>query len=381
MDLETLSETIDGLVATLARDGAQRWADAESIVALHRQLARLDAVVTMATAAFEAAREWEVDGAQTAAAWVATRCRVPKGVARRTVRVGRALRHLPVCEQAWLAGDLTACHVRTIAAVRRPATEAALARDEHLLVGHARAVGFEAFTKAVAYWDQLADPDGADDDDETRRARRDVYLDRSFAGMWFGRITLDPISGAIVGGELARLERHLFDADWADAKARLGTDPTLSDLARTPGQRRADALVEMATRSRTAPAAGRRPAPLLSVYVGYETLHGRICELADGTVISPASLLAWLDQAYIERAVFAPDGRVEVSHTARLFTGATRRAIELRDRHCTHPYCDKAAVDCQGDHIIAYADHGPTTQDNGTLRCGYHNRLRQTRGP
>ncbi len=44
----------------------------------------------------------------------------------------------------------------------------------------------------------------------------------------------------------------------------------IDELARTSGQRRADALVEMATRSRTAPAEGIRPAPLFSVFVSYE---------------------------------------------------------------------------------------------------------------
>ncbi|HXA31454.1 MAG TPA: HNH endonuclease signature motif containing protein, partial [Acidimicrobiales bacterium] len=88
-----------------------------------------------------------------------------------------------------------------------------------------------------------------------------------------------------------------------------------------------------------------------------------------------------LDEAYIERAVYRPDNRVEVSETTRLFTGATRRAIELRDRQCTHPYCDRPASDCQADHIIPYADDGPTNQENGRLLCGFHNRLRNGRPP
>ena len=31
-----------------------------------------------------------------------------------------------------------------------------------------------------------------------------------------------------------------------------------------------------------------------------------------------------------------PPGRVEVSTKARLFSGAARRALELRDRDCVH---------------------------------------------
>jgi len=126
---------------------------------------------------------------------------------------------------------------------------------------------------------------------------------------------------------------------------------------------------------------GRRPAPLFSVFVGYETLHGRICELAGGAALAPGALLGWLDQAYLERAVFGPDARVEVSHTQRLFTGATRRAVELRDRQCMHPFCDQPIDRCQVDHIVAFEDGGPTTQANGQLYCGFHNRLKQRRPP
>jgi len=377
MDVAVLTEAVDRLRAS---DPAA-FADAESIEALHRQVARLDAFVTEATAAFDAAGNWVPDGARHAAAWLATRCHLPKGQARRLVRRGRRLRDLPGCARAWSDGAITAAQVDVVAALHDEATAAALGRDEELLVAQAASLRYESFVRAAAYWRQLADPDGVEEDAERRRERRAVFLDASFAGMWLGRITLDPLSGSVVAEELARLDRDLFDADRADARARLGRDPVPGDLARTPAQRRADALVEMATRSRMAGTEDRRPAPLLSVVVDYGTLTGRICELADGTVVSPGSLLPWLDEAYLERVVFAPGRRVEVSTTARLFSGATRRAIELRDRACTHPYCDVPAARCQVDHIIPYTEGGPTVEENGRLLCGFHNRLRTGRPP
>ncbi|HUZ09262.1 MAG TPA: DUF222 domain-containing protein, partial [Acidimicrobiales bacterium] len=300
--------------------------------------------------------------------------------ARARVRRGRALRHLGVCAEAWSNGELTAAHVDVIAGLRSAVTQEALARDEAMLVGHARTLGFEHFTRAATYWEQLADPDGVEAGAEERRGRRDVYLAAGFDGMWLGQITLDPISGAVVAGELDRLEHEGFEADWAEARTRLGREPSAGELARTPRQRRADALVEMATRSRTAPGDGRRPAPLFSVLVDYPTLHGRLCELAQGTVVTPGSLVPWLDQAYLERAVFAPGARVEVGATARLFAGATR-AVELRDRECTHPYCDRPAPGCEVDHIVPFGAGGPTTQEKGRLLCGFHNRLRNQRPP
>jgi hypothetical protein len=377
MGLAGLTEAID----ELSGSDPSAFVDTESIEVLCRQLARLDCVVTKKTAAFDASGGWVPSGARTAAAWLSVRCRLPKPLAKRMVHRGRQLRHLPLVDRAWSAGDLTAGQVDVVARLRSEETADALERDEAFLVEQAGSLRLDEFIKVADYWKQHADPDGAEDDDERRRGRRDVYLESSFEGMWLGKVTLDPISGSIVAGELGRLEREMFEADWAAARDSLGRDPTTADLARSPGQRRADALVEMATRSQMAPVDGRRPAPLFSILVGYETLNGRICELADGTVLAPGALLPWLDQGYFERVVFAPDRRVEVSTTARLFTGATRRAIELRDRECTHPYCDVPASQCQADHIVPFSAGGPTTAENGRILCGAHNRSRNQRPP
>lgn len=375
---------VEGVVAAvdmLLEGDASDYGDAESVETLHRLLARLDAFTTAATAAFDASGAYADDEARDTAAWVTARCRLPRKEARRRVGTGRKLRQLPACAEAWLAGDIAHAHVAAIGHKLCPRTADALLRDEQVLVGYARTLPFEDFLRILAYWAQHADPDGADRQDADRRAERDVYLDQSFNGMWMGRMALDPVSGTIVGGELTRLEDALFAADWAEAKDRLGREPKLDELRRTGAQRRADALVEMATRSRTMPDDGRRPLPLFSVFVGYETLHGRICELADGTVISPGLVASWADGALLERAVFGPGTRVEVGAATRFFTGATRRAIELRDRRCTHPYCDRPLSECEVDHIVPFAAGGPTTQDNGRLLCPFHNRLRNQRPP
>jgi len=376
VELDDFAEALSALVSS----GAENYGDGASIEVLHHELARFEAFVTEATAAFEAGEEWAADGAKTASAWLATRCRLPRSAARRRTRLGRALRHLPRSAEAWREGRIGADQARAIASARRHRTEASMARDEEMLVSQASEMGFEDFSRALSYWKQLADPEGADAADEDRKAARNVYLESSFTGMWLGQMTLDPVSGSIVAGELNRLEHELFEADCAEATERLGRTPRIDELARDGGQRRADALVEMATRSRTVPADGIRPAPLFSVLVGYETLHGRICELENGTVLAPSSLQPWMESAYFERAIFSLGTRVDVSVRARLFSGGTRRAIELRDRICTHPSCYEPAETCEADHIQPYADGGPTTQENGRLLCGFHNRLRNQRG-
>jgi hypothetical protein len=155
----------------------------------------------------------------------------------------------------------------------------------------------------------------------------------------------------------------------------------VEDLARTPAQRRHDALVEMARRSTAKPAAANPARPLVTVLVGYETFAGSICEIADGTVIPPSSLLGLLDEADIERIVFdGPSRPIDLGRRTRFFNAAQRRLVEVRDRHCQdRSGCDVTAHKCQVDHIVEYTDGGPTTIDNARLLCPMHNRHRPGR--
>jgi hypothetical protein len=194
---------------------------------------------------------------------------------------------------------------------------------------------------------------------------------------------LDPIAGATFVEQLDRISDELFRADWTDARAAVEAacsgEVTAADVRRrrSPAQRRADALVEMARRAGTAPHGGRRPEPLFTVLVDYETLAGRVCELADGTVVTPGSLLPWLDESLVERVVFdSPSRVIDVGQRSRFFTGATRRAIEVRDRGCFDKTCDAPPHRCQVDHVLPFADGGLTTEANGRLACGFHNRRR-----
>ncbi len=375
--LEGLQAEIDKLCGT--DPAALR--EPSTIVELNRLMARLEAVTTRATAAFDTSREWETDGARTAAAWIRTRCGIPDSTARRRLRLGRALRHLPSAEAAWLEGDICDSHVVALDAVRTERTDKQFDRDEKMLVDDGRILSFTQFAQVLAYWAQHADPDGTEDKAKADRDARRVHLSHSLGGMWHGDMLLDPITGQIVYDELSRLEKQMFEAEWAELRQRLGQGAGIDDLVRPASQRRADALAEMARRSRTAPADGRRPEPLFTVLVDYETFAGRICEMANGTVVSPGTLVDWLDRSWIERVVFdGPSRVIDVGVAQRLFTGATRRAIEVRDRQCYHQFCEESASRCQADHIQPWSAGGPTTTKNGRLACGFHNR-RRNRSP
>ena len=376
MLLEDLTAVVDGICGA---DPSQ-FADMEAIKVLRRQMARLDAAATRSTASFDASGEWKESGARSLSGLLAGECNLPITETRRQISNGRALRHMPLVEEAWLDGDISAAHVGVLAGACSEARRETFARDEKILVDDAKCMRFRHFWRALRYWEQLTDPDGVEDEAENERGQRELYFSQSFRGMWLGKMAFDPLSGTIVNNELARLEKQMFDADWAEARARLGDAATAADLGRTPAQRRADALVEMAIRSRTVPADGRRPEPLFSVFVGFETSAGRICELANGVPVTPGTLVPWLPQSWIERVVFdGPSRVIDIGVKRRLFTGATRRAVQLRDRECFHEFCDLPAEDCQVDHIVPYAAGGETTQANGRPACGLHNRGRHRR--
>jgi hypothetical protein len=367
---------IDDFLAT----PASLRCDPETIIFMEREQNRLSYGMSESVAEFDQWKEWGHDGALSATAWIDTVCHLPKKEARAQVRRGKALPGLPLAAAAWAKGDIGAAQVDVLIKAKRPVTEDALAGAEPYLVQAGIDMKFASFCGVVAYWEQMADQDGTDEAALAREARRDAYLVPSPDG-YLGKMNFDVIGGAIVAKEHKRIADELFEADWAEAKERLGRDPHVDDLARTPARRRADAMIEMAVRSASTPAGAQRPEPLFTVLIDYPTLWGRISQLEQGPVVAPGSLIRWLDEATFERIIFGPDKRGECSKTSRFFTGATRRVIETRDLECQHEFCDLSAEKCQIDHIVPFSEGGLTEQLNAQVLCGRHNRMRYERPP
>jgi hypothetical protein len=376
MDVEEFEKAVDEALAT----DPYAYSDPTSIKTLYRIGNKVDALKTKALTSFEDSGEWAVDGARSSVGWIAAQCHLPTAEVKGQLRRGKMLEQSPVVAEAFSAGEIGAAQVDVLARARR-AAESIFERDEAMLVEQAKTLRFGDLVKAAEYWKQFADPDGAEEAEFERADRRDVWMTESLSGMYLGQITLDPYSGKIVSNEHLRLEQILFEADWAEATERLGREPTINDLRRTPAQRRADALVEMATRSASTPANAQRPEPLFTILIDYDTFLGRICELEGGSVVSSGSVIHHMTRAWFERIVFKAHNRVECSEKARFFAGGTRRAIEVRDRGCQNPFCENPDRRLQIDHIIAYSKGGLTTQENGRVLCEYCNRTRNVADP
>lgn len=352
----------------------------DALTTLARLRESIHASTARVAAVWDRRRVWAGDGAKSPSAWLARATRLPKQECGSLVWLSRSFRVTPRTAAAWQIGDISAAHVRKLRSLRNPRTLIDFDRDEPMLLDQARRLTYRQFEAAADYWLLHADPDGADASSMEQRALRRVSLDETVHGMYSGSVLLDPVGGLILHAELARLEQSLFNDDWTEACTRLGREPTVFELARTPDQRRADALVLMATRS-TAASPGASTKPLFTVVVGSESLRW-LCELGSGRVVAPSALQPWLDDAQLESILFDEAGRraIEVSRR-RLFRGALRRIVEVRDRQCFHEWCDEPAARCQVDHIEPHAVGGMTDQRNGRLACGFHNRLRHQRRP
>jgi hypothetical protein len=53
-----------------------------------------------------------------------------------------------------------------------------------------------------------------------------------------------------------------------------------------------------------------------------------------------------------------------------------RRQVTLRDHHCAYPYCTKPAERCDLDHVVSYAEGGPTSAANLAPASRGHHRMK-----
>ena len=357
----------------LSTDGLSTDEIADYALASQAVRSLADAHCARSAGVLDRSRVWSVDGARSATSWLQWKARVTKGRAMAAVVGARDLREMPRAEAAMLAGRITVDHVRRLADAHA-VNPAEYGDDEERLVQIAAEQHHSRFDRVIRYWCIYASPDGAEDEAEARRGRRSVHCSRTLDGMVLLDALLDPTNGEIVARELERLERELFDADVAEAKQRLGDGFALADLRRSARQRRADALALMAARSAAKPPGATEPRILLQALVGEDALK-RMCELSNRQVVTPGEIIPLLEWCDIERVVFGSPSRVlDVGVRRRIFRGATKTAVLVRDRECTHPSCDVPAERCEIDHIVPYAQGGPTTQDNARCRCKYHHR-------
>ncbi len=360
--LDRLAQAIDELRATPAETLTDAELD-ELVVGIHRAIARLTAAAAPLACRWLDRGVWADDGSRTAAGRLGRSLHCATTTAANVLRQARHLERMPVVADAVTDGRLHTDHIALLARADGHDRHTQFTAHEADLIATIEPLRYPDAARTVAYWIHHADATNHPDGTGELVERSELYASRTLDGRLALSGNLDTISAEIITGELGRLTEQLRLEDQRGG------------CTRTPAQRRAAALVEMARRSATQ-AAGRRPAPLFTVLVGEATFQ-RVCELASGTVVTPGELVPHLTSAQFERIIFDGPSRVIDVSGRRRFTGAVRRAIQVRDRRCTHPSgCDEPASGCDIDHVAPRSRGGPTSQHNGTLRCPTHNRVR-----
>lgn len=215
-------------------------------------------------------------------------------------------------------------------------------------------------------------------------ARRELVVGTPDGGLVRGRFTLPTADAAVVTAALRPLAAPKPAAGgvgpdpWTDPVAARSAGATRDE--RSHGQRMADALVELCTRSLTQgdlPAGGgERPQLVVTVAVDHlrELLTGT-GQLLDGTDLSPATLRRLACDAAVLPAVLGGAGQpLDIGRETRVVPTGLRRALMLRDRGCAFPSCDRPPDWTDAHHIRHWADGGETKLDNLVLLCGHHHR-------
>lgn len=332
--------------------------------------------------AWDRRRAWADDGSLSAAARLARETGVTGAEARSRIRTVQVLGSMP--HTAAALAELGWAKARLLAGAVNERTIDSFVEHEALLVKHALEMTADQLALLLRSWKQLVDPEGANAVADAQHDGSYLHLSQSIDGVGFLNGRLDPESFAIVKGVLDQLAEVLYRAERNDAMvARVGGDEP--DPPRSPPERRADALVEMARRAAATTAAARDGAtvtparPLVLVHIDVDDAGTVLARLADGTPISTADATRLACDAAVAR-VLSKNGSVplDLGRTTRDPSDAQRRALSALWSTCAFPGCDRPFAWCQLHHVIHWDDGGPTDIHLLVPQCvGHHRRHHQ----
>ncbi len=337
---------------------------------------------------------FEADGHRSAQTFVAHHGRMSGSTALRLGRARSALSMLPAFAAAVTAGEVGLDHLDRVArAVRNPRARDGMVACDELLTEQAKRLPHHEYARFVSDLERAADPDGARERNARAHEGRDAAVVQDFDGTWAARANWASLDGA----EFHEIFEHFvaaeFDADLAEARDRLGEEFGLDQLARTPAQRRADALLAMARAGARCGVGANGSRVVTNVLMDHETYERELARLAgadvtegavgddvtcrtlDGHRLDPAEVAAASLVGHVRRIVVDADGvAVDAGRERRLFTGVARLVALIGRTDCLWPGCTRPVSRCEVDHLHEWADGGRTDQANAGPLCGRHNR-------
>jgi len=315
---------------------------------------------------------------------IASRTGLSGSQAAGMVGAARRLANAPAAQQAVLDGSISYTHGRAVgrAMEQVPATFTAeqVRQAEALLVGVASQATPDEVLRAVPRVVEQVAPGDAEELESRRltREREAAWRNRSLSWSTEG-------GSLVFKGSLPRVEGEAFTTvitAYAQQARRTALDTNDPLAGRTTlVQRHADALVRLvedAQHHTAAPTlAGDRP--VVVVTLEYDKLAAGAAGagvLPSGDRLSAGDLRRVCCDATVIPVVLGSDSEpLDVGRAGRVVPAGVRKALTVRDAHCTFPTCDVPASHCDAHHVVPWWQGGPTSVDNLVLLCPHHHGL------
>ena len=300
---------------------------------------------------------------KSACSWVASECQMSKASAADRLCVGKQLEKLPRLAGMLSTGEVGFQATSVVCHLQERVGEAGGSIDEEEWVEKARRLSIKELScEAASTWHAI-DPAGFNLKVEEAHERRQLFISEC--------------------GDMYRID------GWLEVSAGLAVKLAIDALARplggddrrSPKQRRADAVVELAQQAMDQ---GRLPArhgvrPHLSVHTTIEGLKDELgaaaSQLQEGTPISSKTVQRLACDGTLHRVLKADSMVIDVGRAKRTAQPAQWRGIRARHSTCAWPGCDRPIGWTYAHHIEFWAEGGQTNLRKMVPLCWHHHRL------
>jgi Domain of unknown function (DUF222) len=313
-----------------------------------------------AAARFARTNEYDEQGFASPIDWIRFNCHQTSTAAADLIAVGEKLERVPESTQAVSTGEIGFAHLK---AMVRTANAVGSKFDEALLLAKARENSPGKFYYLCNHYRHSADRKGFEAEQADLVENRKLWISTCEDGAVLISGVFDPVGGAAIRTVIEPLARRSGKHDDRCREKRL-----------------ADAVVDLATRaldSGLIPQQGSQRTHL-QVTTSLETLLGLpgapAADMEFSSVpISSTTVERLACDASVTRIVLDSKSVViDVGRAKRTISGPARKALNVRDRGCTWPGCERPASWTSGHHLKHWIHGGTNEPPNLTLLCYRH---------
>ena len=331
----------------------------ERLIRLRNSIDLLEVEFSLMASDFARTNQYDEEGYDSPIGWIKENCHMAGGAAADRVCVGEQMERLDQSSIALATGEIGFAHFALIA---RTSASVGDRLDERKLLRQAANLSVAEFRSKCMHARHQADPEGYVDEEKRGVEARALTLTNTDEGVVLISGILDKVGGAALRTALEPLAR------------RAGKDDD-----RLRDRRLADALVDLsmhALDNGLVPQHGSQRTHL-QVTTSLETLLGLTgapaAEMEFALPISAKAVERLACDCSVTRILLGSDSMViDVGRARRVISGPQRKALNVRDRGCVWPGCDRPASWTSGHHLAHWIRGGPTDLPNLVLLCYRH---------